>query len=86
MTQKVQIYQKNTKKVTFNPISLDFLSISSFNGEIHIWNANKGDSFYELYSDDKPTWPSGNPNGDFFGVTTKNKFCLEPINQCLNIK
>lgn len=93
MTQEVQIYQKHTKKVpfvTFNPIASDVLCTSAFNGEIHIWNAIKGDSFCELNSEDTPTWASWSPNGDLFGVTTKSKFLnvliLEPINQYLNIK
>ena len=77
MTQEVQIYQKHTKKVpfvTFNPIASDVLCTAAFNGEIHIWNALKGDSFCELNSEDTPTWASWSPNGDLFGVTTKSKF------------
>ena len=77
ITQEVQIYQKHTKKVpfvTFNPIASDVLCSVAFNGELHIWNALKGDTYCELNAEDQPTWASWNPNGCLIGVTTKNKF------------
>ena len=77
ITQEVQIYQKHTKKVpfvTFNPIASDVLCSAAFNGEIHLWNALKGDTFCELNAEDQPTWVSWSPNGALIGATTKNKF------------
>ena len=76
ITQEVQLYQKHTKKVpfvTFNPIASDVLCSAAFNGEIHLWNALKGESFCELNAEDQPTWVSWSPNGALIGTTTKNK-------------
>ena len=76
ITQEVQIYQKHTKKVpfvTFNPIASDVLCSAAFNGEIHIWNALKGDTFCELNAEDTPTWLNWSPNGSLLGLTTKGK-------------
>ena len=77
ITQEVQIYQKHTKKdpfVTFNPVASDVLCSAAFNGEIHVWNALKGDTYCELNSEDTPTWVSWSPSGTLIGTTTKNKF------------
>ena len=77
ITQEVQIYQKHTKKtpfVTFNPLASDVLCSAAFNGEVHIWNALKGDTYCELNAEDTPTWVSWSPNGSLLGLTTKNKF------------
>ena len=76
LTQEVQLYQKHTKKVpfvTFNPLASDVLCSAGFNGEIHIWNALKGETFCELNAEDQPTWVSWSPNGALLGATTKNK-------------
>ena len=77
MTQEVQIYQKHSKKVpfvTFNPVASDVVCSGAFLGEIHVWNAIKGDTYVELKADDTPTLVSWNPNGTLIGATTKNKF------------
>ena len=77
MTQEVQIYQKHTKKVpyvTFNPIASDVVASAAFSGELHVWNALKGETYVELKADDAPTCLSWNPNGALIGVTCKNKF------------
>jgi hypothetical protein len=77
MTQEVQIYQKHSKKVpfvTFNPVASDVVCSGAFLGEIHVWNAVKGEAFAELKADDTPTLVSWNPNGTLIGATTKNKF------------
>ena len=72
ITQEVQIYQKHTKKVpfvTFNPIASDVLCSAAFNGEIHVWNALKGDTVCELNAEDTPTWVNWSPNGSLLGLT-----------------
>ena len=79
ITQEVQIYQKHTKKVpfvTFNPIASDVLCSAAFNGEIHVWNALKGDTVCELNAEDTPTWVNWSPNGSLLGLTTKGKNML----------
>ena len=76
MTQEVQIYQKHMKKVpfvTFNPVASDVLCTGAFLGDIHIWNALKGESYVELKADDTPTCIQWNPNGILVGATTKKK-------------
>jgi len=76
MTQEVQIYQKHTKKVpfvTFNPIASDVVCSGAFLGELHVWNAIKGETYVELKADDTPTLVQWNPNGTLIGATTKNK-------------
>ncbi len=76
MTQEVQIYQKHTKKVpwvTFNPVASDVVASAAFNGELHIWNALKAESYVELKADDAPTCLNWNANGSLIGVTCKNK-------------
>ena len=76
MTQEVQIYQKHLRKVpfvTFNPVASDVVCSGAFLGEIHIWNAIKGDTYVELKADDTPTAVAWNPNGTLVGATTKNK-------------
>ena len=77
MTQEVQLYQKHSKKVpfvTFNPVASDVVCSAAFLGEIHVWNAIKGETFCELKADDTPTLVSWSPNGTLIGATTKNKF------------
>ena len=77
MTQEVQLYQKHSKKVpfvTFNPVASDVVCSGAFLGEIHVWNAIKGDTYCELKADDTPTLVSWSPNGTLIGATTKNKF------------
>ena len=77
MTQEVQLYQKHTKKVpfvTFNPVASDVVCSAAFLGEIHVWNAIKGETYCELKADDTPTLVGWNPNGTLIGATTKNKF------------
>ena len=76
MTQEVQVYQKHTKKVpfvTFNPVAADVVCSGAFQGEIHVWNVIKGDTYCELKADDTPTLVSWNPNGTLIGATTKSK-------------
>ena len=76
ITQEVQIYQKHTKKVpfvSFNPIASDVLCSAAFNGEIHIWNALKGDTACELNAEDTPVWLNWSPSGTLLGLTTKGK-------------
>ena len=76
MTQEVQIYQKHMKKVpfvTFNPVASDVLCTGAFLGDIHVWNALKGESYVELKADDTPTCIQWNPNGILVGATTKKK-------------
>ena len=76
LTQEVQIYQKHAKKVpfvTFNPVASDVLCTGAFLGDIHIWNAIKGESYVELKADDTPTLVQWNPNGTLIGATTKKK-------------
>ena len=76
MTQEVQIYQKHMKKVpfvTFNPVASDVLCTGAFLGDIHIWNALKGESYVELKADDTPTCIQWNPNGILIGAATKKK-------------
>ena len=41
-------YNQKSPFVTFNPLASDVLCSSAFNGEIHICNALKGDSYREL--------------------------------------
>ena len=77
MKQEVQIYQKHTKKVphvTFNPVASDVICSGAFQGEIHVWNLLKGETYVELKADDTPTSLEWNPNGTLIGATTKNKF------------
>ena len=77
MKQEVQIYQKHTKKVphvTFNPVASDVICSGAFQGEIHVWNILKGETYIELKADDTPTCLAWNPNGTLIGATTKNKF------------
>jgi len=77
MTQEVQIYQKHSKKVpfvTFNPVASDVVCSGAFLGELHVWNAVKGETYVELKADDTPTMVQWNANGTLVGVTTKNKF------------
>ena len=77
LTKEVQLYQKHTKKVpfvTFNPVASDVVCSGAFLGEIHIWNALKGETYVELKADDTPTMVQWNENGTLLGVTTKNKF------------
>ena len=79
ITQEVQIYQKHTKKVpfvTFNPVASDVLCSAAFNGEIHVWNALKGDTICELNAEDTPTWVNWSPSGSLVGLTTKSKNML----------
>ena len=76
ITQEVQIYQKHIKKVpfvTFNPVASDVLCTGAFLGDIHVWNALKGESYVELKADDTPTCVQWNPNGILIGATTKKK-------------
>ena len=76
ITQEVQIYQKHFKKVpfvTFNPVASDVLCTGAFLGDIHIWNALKGETYVELKADDTPTCVQWNPNGTLIGATTKKK-------------
>ena len=76
ITKEVQLYHKHTKKVpfvTFNPIASDVLCSAGFYGEIHIWNALRGDSVLEINGEDTPTSVSWNPNGSLLGFTCKNK-------------
>ena len=76
MTQEVQIYQKHTKKVpwvTFNPVASDVVASAAFNGELHVWNALKADTYVELKADDAPTCLNWNADGSLIGVTCKNK-------------
>ena len=76
LTQEVQIYQKHAKKVpfvTFNPVASDVLCTGAFLGDIHVWNAIKGESYVELKADDTPTLVQWNPNGTLIGATTKKK-------------
>ena len=91
ITQEVQIYQKHTKKVpfvTFNPLASDVLCSVGFNGEVHIWNALKGDTFCELNAEDQPTWVSWSPNGSLLGCTSKNKnvYIFDPRSNKLLLK
>ena len=77
MKQEVQIYQKHTRKVphvTFNPVASDIICSGAFQGEIHVWNVLKGETYVELKADDTPTMVQWNPNGTLVGATTKNKF------------
>ena len=77
ITQEVQVYNKHTKKVpfvTFNPIASDVVCSAAFNGEIHIWNAIKGETACEVNAGDTPTCLNWSPNGVLVGATTKNKF------------
>ncbi len=77
LTKEVQLYQKHTKKVpfvTFNPVASDVVCSGAFLGEIHVWNALKGETYVELKADDTPTMVQWNENGSLIGVTTKNKF------------
>lgn len=48
ITKEVQCYQKHQKKVplvNFNPIASDVVCSGAFTGEIHVWNALKGETF-----------------------------------------
>ena len=77
MKQEVQIYQKHTKKVpfvTFNPVASDVICSGAFQGEVHVWNLLKGETYVELKADDTPTMLQWNQNGTLIGATTKNKF------------
>ena len=77
ITKEVQCYQKHQKKVplvNFNPIASDVVCSGAFTGEIHVWNALKGETFCELKADDTPTCLSWSPNGVLVGATLKNKF------------
>ena len=76
ITQEVQVYQKHFKKVpfvTFNPVASDVLCTGAFLGDIHIWNALKGETYVELKADETPTCVQWNPNGTLIGATTKKK-------------
>ena len=76
ITQEVQIYQKHIKKVpfvTFNPVASDVLCTGAFLGDIHIWNAIKGETYVELKADETPLCVQWNPNGVLLGATTKKK-------------
>ena len=58
ITKEVQLYHKYQKKVpflTFNSIASDVLCSSALGGEIHIWNALKGETFCEINGEDIPT-------------------------------
>ena len=59
-----------------------------FNGEIHVWNALKGDTFCELNAEDQPTWVSWSPSGSLIGATTKNKniYVFDPRSNKLVLK
>ena len=77
MTKEVQIYKKHTKKVpyvTFNPVASDVVASAAFNGEVHVWNTLKGETFVELKADDAPTCLNWSANGALLGITCKNKF------------
>ena len=77
ITQEVQLYNKHTKKVpfvTFNPIAADVVCSAASNGEIHVWNAIKGDTACEVNAEDTPTCVNWSPSGILVGATTKNKF------------
>ena len=77
MKQEVQIYQKHTRKVphvTFNPVAADVICSGAFQGEIHVWNVLKDETYIELKADDTPTTVQWNHNGTLIGATTKNKF------------
>ena len=77
MKQEVQIYQKHTRKVphvTFNPVAADVICSGAFQGEIHVWNVLKDETYVELKADDTPTTVQWNHNGTLIGATTKNKF------------
>ena len=77
MTKEVQIYKKHTKKVpyvTFNPVASDVVASAGFNGEVHVWNTLKGETFVELKADDAPTCLNWSANGALLGITCKNKF------------
>ena len=91
ITQEVQIYNKHSKKVpfvTFNPIASDVICSAAFNGEIHIWNALKGETVCELNAEDTPTCLAWSPNGVLVGATTKNKLMqvFDPRNNKLIMK
>ena len=91
ITQEVQLYNKHTKKVpfvTFNPIASDVVCSAAFNGEIHVWNALKGETVCELNAEDTPTCVAWSPNGVLIGATTKNKFVkvFDPRNNKLIMK
>ena len=76
ITQEAQVYQKHIKKVpfvTFNPVASDVLCTGAFLGDIHIWNALKGESYVELKADETPTCVQWSPNGTLVGATTKKK-------------
>ena len=76
ITQEAQVYQKHMKKVpfvTFNPVASDVLCTGAFLGDIHIWNALKGESYVELKADETPTCVQWSPNGTLVGATTKKK-------------
>ena len=76
LTQEAQVYQKHEKKVpfvTFNPVASDVLCTGAFLGDIHIWNALKGESYVELKAQDTPTCVQWSPNGTLVGATTKKK-------------
>ena len=51
----------------------DVLCTGAFLGDIHVWNAIKGESYVELKADDTPTLVQWNPNGTLIGATTKKK-------------
>ena len=91
ITHEVQIYNKHSKKVpfvTFNPIASDVICSAAFNGEIHIWNALKGETVCELNAEDTPTCLAWSPNGVLVGATTKNKLMqvFDPRNNKLIMK
>ena len=76
LTQEVQLYQKHMKKVpfvTFNPVASDVLCTGAFLGDIHVWNALKGETYVELKADDTPTSVQWSPSGSLIGATTKKK-------------
>ena len=74
--------------MTFNPIASDVVCSAAFNGEIHVWNALKGETVCELNAEDTPTCVAWSPNGVLIGATTKNKFVqvFDPRNNKLIMK
>ena len=74
ITQEVQLY--------------DVVCSAAFNGEIHVWNALKGETVCELNAEDTPTCVAWSPNGVLIGATTKNKFVqvFDPRNNKLIMK
>jgi len=77
ITKELQIYKNHAKKatyVTFNPVVDNLICSGGLDGEIHIWNPEKGDNYIKFKTTDNPSMISWNPKGDLVGVSTKNKF------------